>query len=148
MTHSNKKPRRRGRVHERTLRDPGEQPESPILKPARIYGGTADMYVRKIPDVVAQDFREWCTARGYSYRLAFITLIRWAYVNDINLTGAYIEADGEAVLHIRKLPLTTARNFRAYCAKRGYTQNATSATLMAWAVLNDVTLVDANHANR
>lgn len=136
-----------GRPFHHTLEKPGQQPELPILKPSRIYGPTADLYIRRIPDDVSEGFRTYCDQKGYVLRLAYIALIRWVLTNNIVLTGAYKEPSGEGVLHVRSVPLITARHFRAYCARHGYTLWGASACLLQWAVINDIDLAGAKRAN-
>jgi hypothetical protein len=143
LKRSNNKMGRCGRNPGATLLTPGPQPESPILKPSRIHGGSATVYIREIPDDIAEGFRTYCAEKDYKLRHAALSLMRWATTNDLNLAPLYKPTKGDGAINIRDVPIFTSRNFHAYCMKRGYLVRYAMAALMQWAYTEDLDLAGA-----
>lgn len=127
---SKKEPRRN--VHN----DPGAQPYPIKLRPSTIQGETVCIYTREIPSEVNDAFDLYIREKGYSKREALLTLIRWVYVNAIDL-GPFLapvrRTTGAAAINIREVPYLVSDKFRIWCISAGATQQEAVTAIMKWA---------------
>jgi hypothetical protein len=99
------------------------------------------IHTRSIPRHRKDEFRAWCSGRGYTMGAVMVSFLRRCLAEDKSLRDARHPprpaAGARTTWHCRAVPPHLKAQFKAWCARRGYTMEAAVMACMARAVAED-----------